>query len=263
MEIDSLWEYEDPQASEERFREALYSAQGDERLELLTQIARTYSLRQRFDDAHETLNEVEDQLDQAGPRARIRCHLERGRAFNSSGDKDSARRYFAEAWELAQAAQEDGLAADATHMIAITYSGTAEGVVWNQRGLTLARESQDAKANSLIPAMLNNMAWDLHDLGRFNDALTIFEEAQAEWAARGKPTQTQIAKWSVARCLRSLGRYEEALEIQRRLEEEHQSAGTSDQHVFAEIAENLTALGRQEEASLYTQKAADLQTQSH
>ena len=49
MDIDSFWEYSDPAASEARFRAALSSAQGDDRLELLTQIARTYSLRQRFD----------------------------------------------------------------------------------------------------------------------------------------------------------------------------------------------------------------------
>ena len=59
IDIDSFWEYSDPAASEGRFRAALSSAQGDERLELLTQIARTYGLRQRFDEAHEILRELE------------------------------------------------------------------------------------------------------------------------------------------------------------------------------------------------------------
>jgi hypothetical protein len=30
--------------------------------------------------------------------------------------------------------------------------------------------------------MLNNSAWDLHDMERFADALPLFEEALAEWS---------------------------------------------------------------------------------
>jgi tetratricopeptide (TPR) repeat protein len=261
MDIDSFWEYADPAASEARFRAALGSAQGDDRLELLTQIARTYSLRQRFDEAHAQLDEVENQLANAGVRPRLRTLLERGRAFNSSGEVDKARPLFVEAWEQAQAAHQEGLAVDAAHMVAITYSGTSEGPIWHRRGLALARTSQDPKARGLIPAMLNNMAWDLHDTGQLEEALSVFEQAQTEWAARGKPVQTQIAKWSVARCLRSLGRYEAALSIQRALEEEYLSAGTTDRYVFEEIAENLAALGKPEEANLYIKRAAELQAQ--
>jgi tetratricopeptide (TPR) repeat protein len=261
MDIDSLWEYSDPAASEARFREALDSTRGDERLELLTQIARTHSLRQNFIQANAVLDEIESQLDSAGARPRVRTLLERGRVFNSAGEKDRARPLFVEAWEQAQAAHEDGLAVDAAHMVAITYSGTPESLVWNQRGLTLARASQDPKAYSMLPALLNNMAWDLHDLGRFNDALAIFEDAHDEWAARSRPAQTRIAKWSVARCLRSLERYEEALALQRELESEHQADGSADRYVFEEIAENLTALGKPDQARPYFQKAAAMQGQ--
>jgi tetratricopeptide (TPR) repeat protein len=257
MDIDSFWEYSDPALSEERFRTALGLAEGDERLELLTQIARTYSLRKRFDQAHEVLNEVEQQLTLAGPRPRVRCLLERGRTFNSSGEKERARLLFVQAWEQALAAHQEGLAADAAHMVAITYSGSADAIAWNQRGLVVARASQDAKARALIPAMLNNSAWDLHDMGRFTEALPLFEEAQAEWLARGQPKQIQKAKWAVAHCLRSLGRYDEALTIQRTLEAEHKAAGTVDGYVFEEIAENLAALGKPDEAKPYWGKAVD------
>lgn len=257
IDIDSFWEYADPAASEERFRAALSSAQGDERLELLTQIARTYGLRRRFDEAHAVLSEVEPQLATAGPRPRVRYLLERGRTFNSSGEMEKARPLFVEAWEQGVAARLEGLAVDAAHMVAITYAGTPEAVEWNRQGLELARRSEDGKARSLIPAMLNNSAWDLHTMGRFDEALSLFEEAQAEWTARGKPNQIQIAKWSVARCLRSLGRYDEALAIQRALDAEHRAAGTVDGYVFEELAENLAALDRPAEAKLYWGKAVD------
>ena len=255
LDIDSFWEYGDPAASEERFRKALESARGDDRLELLTQIARTYSLRKRFDEAHRLLDEVEGQLQNAGPRSRLRCLLERGRTYNSSGEKDKARSLFTEAWEIASTTGLEGLAVDAAHMAAITYMGSPEAITWNQRGLVVARSSQDPKARALVPAMLNNAAWDLHDMGRFDEALTLFEEAQAEWTTRQQPDQIQIAKWSVARCLRSLRRYDQALSIQIELESEHQAAGSVDGFVFEEIGENLAALGKLEEAKPYFSKA--------
>lgn len=257
IDIDAFWEYTDPAASEERFRIALRGAQGDERLELLTQIARTYGLRGQFDEAHEILDDVEGQLAGAGPRPRVRYLLERGRTLNSSGEREEARELFSEAWEDARAEQLDGLSVDAAHMVAITYSGQPEAITWNQRGLEIARPSQDPKARSLIPAMLNNSAWDLHDMGRYDEALPLFEEALEEWTARGKMEQILIAKWSVARCLRSLGRYDEALAIQREVEAMHAEKGTVDGYVFEEIAENLAALGKMDEAKPYFGRALE------
>ena len=254
MDIDAFWEYSDPAASEARFRAALALAEGDERLELLTQIARTFSLRGQFEAAHATLDEVEQRLGNTGIRPQLRYLLERGRTFNSSGAPEQARALFVAAWEQAQAAGEAtvaGLAVDAAHMVAITYSGAPEAVDWNRRGLMVARASDDPKARALIPAMLNNSAWDLHTLGRYDEALAQFEEAQAEWTARNKPAQIQIARWSVARCLRSLGRCDEALAIQEALAAEHAAAGTADGYVWEEMAENLAALARMDEARPY------------
>lgn len=257
MDIDSFWEYTDPAASETRFRAALPPATNDERLELLTQIARTQGLRGQFAEAHATLDEIQPQLAQAGPRPQIRYGLERGRTFNSSGNKEMARGEFLQAWQRALATNEAGLAVDAAHMLAIAYSGTPEGQTWFQRGLTLARASTDPKAHGLLPALLNNAAWDLHDVGRFAEALPLFEQAWVEWTARQRPARIQIAHWSVARCLRSLRRYAEALSHQHALEAEHRAAGTSDGYVFEEIAENLTALNRAVEARPYFRLAAD------
>jgi len=245
MEIDGFWEYSDPAGSESRFRAALATASGDERLELMTQVARTYSLRKRFDEAHRLLDEIEPRLGSAGARPNVRYLLERGRTFNSAGDAAKARALFVAAWEQGRAAGIEGLAVDAAHMVAITHSGTAEAIPWNERGLALARGSSDPKARALIPAMLNNSAWDLHDLGRYAEALPVFEEALREWTARGKPQQIRIARWSVARCLRSLGRFDEALDAQRALEKEYAAAGETNPDVGQEIAANMAAIARQ------------------
>jgi len=254
MNIDSYWEYSDPAASEARFRAALPQATADERLELLTQIARTHSLRRQFGEAHALLDEVEPQLGGAGPAPRTRYLLERGRTFNSAGDQARAAGLFRQAWETASAARLEGLAVDAAHMLAIV-EPHASAAVWTERGVELARASTDAKARGLLPALLNNHAWNLHESGRYDDALLAFREAEVAWHATGRQPQGRIATWSVARCLRSLKRNEEALQLQQRLEQEWSAAGSADGYVFEEIAENLEALGRREEATAYFRRA--------
>ena len=256
MDIDAYWEYADPAASEDRFRGLLEQAQADERLEVQTQIARTYSLRRDFAQAHRLLDEVERQLATAGAAPRVRYLLERGRTFNSAGDKERAKPLFVEAWQIASANGLDGLAVDAAHMVPIVVAG-AEGAEWTRRGVELARRSHDAKARALLPALLNNHAWNLHDEGRHAEALPVFREAEAAWLATGKQPQGRIARWSVARCLRSLGRFEEALAIQRSLEQEWAAAGQADGYVFEEMAELLDATGKPDQAKPYFQRAAD------
>jgi tetratricopeptide (TPR) repeat protein len=247
--IDALWEHGDPAGSEARFRAALPGTNVDERLELLTQIARTYCLRRQFDEAHRMLDTVVAELKGAGPRPRVRYLLERGRTINS-------RPLFVDGFELARSSGIDGLAVDAAHMVAITYGGTDAAIDWNRRGLALARASKDAKAQALIPAMLNNSAWDLHDLGRYAEALPRFEQALVEWSARSKPAQIQFARWSVAHCLRSLGRFPEALSMQLSLEKETTTQNDVDGYVLEEIAELYDARGRPAEARLYFARAA-------
>jgi tetratricopeptide (TPR) repeat protein len=255
MDIDSYWEYSDPAGSEARFRAALAIAHGDAALELQTQIARTYSLRRRFADAHRVLDDIAPQLSSAGRVARVRALLERGRTFNSSGDSARAQPLFVDAWTLAEEQHLEGLAVDAAHMLAIVTAGD-EAAQWTRRGLDVARNSSDPKARALLPALLNNHAWSLHDSGDFAGALPVFREAESASLATGRQPQGRIATWSVARCLRSLGRYEEALSLQRRLEQQWAATGQSDGYVFEEIAELFEALGRTAEARSYFARAA-------
>ena len=132
-----------------------------------------------------------------------------------------------------------------------------KGVDWNRRGIALARQSRDPKAEALLPAMLNNMAWDLHDMGRFDEALTYFTEAQSVWEERDQQPQIRSAKWAVARGLRSLARHKEALDILYALEQEYTQEGSSSGYVYEEIAENLYTLDQLTAAQPYFQRAAD------
>src|SRR5262245_33322031 len=95
-DFDQLWNYDDPAATERRFRELLpqIPAETPPYLELLTQLARAQGLQRDFDAAHHTLDSVEAALAGAGERVHIRYLLERGRAFNSSKQPERARPLF-------------------------------------------------------------------------------------------------------------------------------------------------------------------------
>jgi tetratricopeptide (TPR) repeat protein len=250
-DIDALWDYDDPAASEQRFLQILSAAReaGDEPylVELLTQIARTQALQRRFDDAHRTLDEGAVLAASALPRPAVRLLLERGRTFNSAGDPDRARPLFLQAWEQARGTGQDAFAVDAAHMLGIVDPGE-EGLSWNLRALDLAERSQDKRANRWRASLYNNIGWTYHDAGRYRDALDAFQQAH-EWRRRQEqPRETRIAAWCVARALRSLGRVEEALAMQRDNLRQAEAAGDPDGFIQEEIGECLLALDRPEEA---------------
>src|SRR3954463_317333 len=92
--FDTIWDYDQPAVSEARFRALLPQAEaaGDAGYlaELWTQIARAQGLQREFAGAHTTLDHAEALGLGAGPRARVRLLLERGRAWNSAGQPDAA-----------------------------------------------------------------------------------------------------------------------------------------------------------------------------
>jgi tetratricopeptide (TPR) repeat protein len=263
-DLDALWDYDDPVGTEVRFREILPAAEasGDRayEAELLTQIARTEALQRRFDEAHATLDQAYGLITDDMGRPAVRYLLERGRTFNSAGKLDEARPLFKQAWTLAREHHEDGLAVDAAHMLGIIETGE-EGLGWNRVALELAEESPDPDAQRWKASLCNNMGWTYFSLDQYEAALDQFEAALRYRQEQGKPKDIRVARWCVARCLRALGRIEEALAIQRELETELEQAGTRDGYVQEEIAECLLALGRDAEARPSFRRAHDLLSQ--
>ena len=241
--IVQMWDFADPAASEGRFREALAGAQADFALELETQIARTYSLRKRFADAHGALDRVEPRLAGAGAKPRVRYLLERGRTFNSAGDKGAARFLFLQAWELARKAGEEYLAIDAAHMVAIVEGGE-QALEWNLMALPLAQNARDPEARRWQAALLNNIGHELNGLGRHAEALGYLEQALEAYRERGDKGTIRIARWMVAHTLRLLGRGEEALAMQLALKKELDAEGAADPHVEDEIEKLLKGARR-------------------
>lgn len=256
LDIPALWDFDDPAASEARFRASLEGVPSDEKLELQTQIARTYSLRRRFDDAHRLLDTVEPRLATAGPAPRVRYLLERGRTWRSSGEPGRARPLFIQAWDIASDRGLDGLAVDAAHMVALVEPGTDGQLEWNRRALAIAERSNEAYARRWQASLHNNLGWSLHDAGRYDEALVHFEATLRERRAQGNAAWIREARWAVARCQRSLKRLDTALDTQLALERELATAGATDGYVLEEIAELYAELGKDDQARPYFRRAA-------
>ena len=259
MDVTPLWNFADPAASEAAFRAALAGTRDrDDVLILQTQIARTFSLRSRFEEAHALLDSIEPQLAAAGPEPRVRYLLERGRTFRSAGQVERARPLFDEAASAAAAARLDGLHIDALHMTALVLPTPAEQLRANERALEAALASADPAARRWEASLANNIGMSLHDLGRNEEALASFERALAARQRLGQASETRTARWMIDWTLRLLARHDEALADLRRLEAEIAAIDEADGFVFEEIAENLESLGRRDEARPYFAKAHHL-----
>ncbi|MGG5752948.1 tetratricopeptide repeat protein [Zafaria sp. Z1313] len=197
-QLDELWDFNDPRASEARFRAAAHHASGAERQVLLTQAARALGLQERFTEALELLQGVEDHLDSRDAalgrqgRAELwaRVLLERGRVLNSSGDPGAAVVLFGQAAGYASATAPF-LAADALHMLAIADPGRA--AQWTERGIAVA-EAADPRTRRWTAAFLNNWAWTLYDAGDKAGALRQFRRALREAREHGTPEQVDYAQ---------------------------------------------------------------------
>ena len=258
VDLDALWNFADPAATEARFRDALGSATGDDALVLRTQVARTYSLRGRFDDANRELDAIEPALATAGVEPRVRAWLERGRTLRSAGKPMEGKPLFMRAYVTADAARLERLAADALHMLALAEPALDDRIAWNRRTIDYARRATDPRAQGWQATALNNIGSDLREAGRLDESLASFREAQAAYERIGRPQPLFVARWQVANVLRLLGRTDEALAMQTALERDTAAAAAPDPYVYDELALLQAARGQADAAALARRRAAEL-----
>jgi len=165
----------------------------------------------------------------------------------------AARPHFLAALAEAEAAGLDDLAADAAHMMAIIEPGEAQ-IPWAERALAIAGASDDPRARRWIGSVSHNLGWTLHDMGRYDEALAVWQRALAFREEQGVPGPLHMARWTVARGLRSLGRNEQALEIQQELATQVDSDG----YVREELGELMLAMGRPDEARPHFARAYEV-----
>jgi len=269
IDLKPLWDFDKPEVSEDRFRAALKTATGDDALVLQTQIARTYGLRKNFSKAQEILRSVAKDLPTAGPEARARYALELGRTYASATHppeletaetKRLARSSFESALETAKSAHLDGLAIDAIHMLAFVDTAPDEQLKWGEEALAVVDTSMQSEAKAWEASIRNNIGVALHQLGRFDEALVQFKQALVLRERGTNSEAIRVARWMVAWTLRALGRADEALEIQLRLERECDDAHAPDQYVYEELEILYRTRGDESRAKRYAELRKSLRS---
>jgi tetratricopeptide (TPR) repeat protein len=221
MDMREIWDFSDPDGSRSKFLTAIQIADRAEELEIRAQVARTYSLQNEFELAHRFLDRIEAEIDLKSYERAYGCYLlERGRTYNSAGEKDKARECF----ELALRNSDEEIQVDALHMFGYM-SAPSEAIELNRKALTIALASENPWARRWAGTLYNNTGWALFDLGRFDESLVELRSALAE--RETYQIRVDEAKWCVARCLRALGRFDEALQML-------DSMTTNDSHAMEE-----------------------------
>ena len=262
IDLAPLWEFDKPDVSEQRLRAALESATGDDALVLQTQIARTYGLRKDFSKARDILKSIAKEVQTAGSEARIRHALELGRTYASAThpaelqtveSKKLARASYESALAMAKAAHLDGLAIDTIHMLAFVDTAPTDQLKWGQEALAVAEASSQPEAKKWEASIRNNIGYAFHQLGQFDEALVQFKQALVLLDRGTNAESIRVANWMVAWTLRALGRMDEALEIQLRLERECDAAKKPDRYVYEELEILYRARGDEVQAQHYTE----------
>ena len=220
-DFNAMWDYDDPAATEARFTRlmplARESGDADYYVELLTQVARSQGLQRRFENAHATLDSAYAAIADERSVAMVRYLLERGRVYSSSGQPQVSREYFFKAARLAEDIEADFYTVDAFHMLGIVDPPERQ-MDWNLRALDIAENSRDERARKWRGSLYNNIGWTYHELGEYDDALAMFEKSLNFREEMHDSAGVLIAKWTIGRTNRSLGKIEEALQMQLDLE---------------------------------------------
>ena len=246
-----LWDFDDLDASEARFRAQLEQEATDAgRAEVLTQLARVEGLRDHFEECDVLLDEAE-----ALGGAEARVLLERGRRERSSGRPDQGATEFERAFTLARERGDDVLAVDAAHMLAIVGDGEA----WTARGVELAAASDDPGVRYWLGPLYNNIGWSRYEAGDAAGALDAFERALASRERDDpRPYPRAMARYAIGKALRALGRPDEAAAALEQCVAWAAEAGVEDAWFHEELAEDYAALRRHAEAGEQARRALAL-----
>jgi tetratricopeptide (TPR) repeat protein len=260
IDLNALWDYTDPALSESRFREALQQASAQDVPILQTQIARTFGLRRRFDEARTVLASIAPRIESESPEAQTRYFLELGRTHASPAhppeagtpaNREIARSHYMRAFQVASDAKLDALAIDALHMMPMVDTDAAQQLEWNQKALDFMERSSQPAAKRWEASLRNNVGYAKHLAGDYDGALRQFRLSLAAHERAGNAYAVRIAHWMIAWTYRAQQRYAEAIDIQLRLEREWDAAGKPSQSVYDELEHLYRALGDDAKAAHY------------
>lgn len=263
IDINALWDFSQPEVSQQRFTAAMSDANADEKLVLQTQIARSYGLRRDFATARQILAQIEPQIQGAADEVQVRYFLELGRSFASTAHPKasqtpdaiaSARKHFLQAYELAAAARLDYLAIDALHMMPMVDTQADQQLAWNEKAVAYMERSNQAEAKNWEGSLRNNIGYAKRQKGDYEAALQEFRLSKAAYEKAKRTRNARIADWMIARTYRDQKEYKKALAIQLALERAWDAAGEPDPYVFEELQLLYQVLGDTQRAQHYGDK---------
>jgi tetratricopeptide (TPR) repeat protein len=252
-----LWDFDDLDATERRFREQLVLEESDAgRAEVMTQLARVAGLRGDFEEGDRLLDDATTHGRESAV-AQAYVDLERGRLRRSSGDPAAALPLFESAFAEALRADQHFVAADAAHMAALAAADREGVLAWTQRGIDLAEEREGA--SYWLGPLLNNLGWEYYEAADYALALDAFERAlRARERDQANASAIEIARYAVGKTLRALGRAQEAIPLLEQAVAWAEHEGSPDGWFHEELAEEYAAVGRLEHAREHARRAASL-----
>ncbi len=260
-EIDSLWDYPNPEASEARFRELLGRPDltSNYRAEVSTQLPRALCLQRNHIAAQQVLDDVLPLVRNDANRVHVRHLLETGRLHRELGRHQSGVPLFECAWELACECGEDHLAIDAAHMLGYTLDGDA-GRHWHELGIAKAEASADARARRWLFRLYNNPGKRQAEVGDCAAALASFRKMD-DWceANNASTDHRRDTRLMMAYAHRLAGEVDQAYRLLCELEQSIESSGGhNDGYLFEHLGECLLAMNEPEDAKAWFSKAYQL-----
>ncbi|KAJ3201098.1 hypothetical protein HDU82_008365 [Entophlyctis luteolus] len=128
---------------------------------------------------------------------------------------------------------------DAVHMLAIVDPEPSAQFMWNNKAIGICNKSTNPETRAWLASVLNNQGWCFFEAGEYDAALDMFKQALDTRTQRGDAaTDIAVARWSVARCLRAMGDYETALQIQLELSADSAAVCEERAHLYRAIGGN-------------------------
>jgi tetratricopeptide (TPR) repeat protein len=136
---------------------------------------------------------------------------------------------FRQAWNLANKLQNTFFAIDAALMLALCQARKAQKE-WLMQAQKLAQESKDPKCQLWLASLFLLVGWDFFDMRKYTEAYSEFQKAN-------EINNTPEAEWALARTLRAMGKFDEALIAQKSILDKFTALGKINGHVYVEMGE--------------------------
>jgi len=168
--------------------------------------ARSHLAVNKKEEGREWLALAADHADAADPIAWTSYLGARGRFEWQDGDLETATATFRGMFDYCQERDMWEKAVDAAHMVALT-GPAEERYDWGLRGIDMAERGG---MEGWLGPLWNNLGWEYHDAGRYEESLEALEKAREYHYKGGNDIPKLIADYSVAHVERMLGRLDES-----------------------------------------------------